>query len=182
MFFTLTSVSGLQWGDLTEPSAAHLACIWSWLKINFHVMDSGKLIIVQLQIHARKLLVRTNYTLPRSVERAKKKKKIQARNDRCLYCHTRYMVNKSFWINVGKCNKHTRSPRARANQPPKIIYFQVRSIYDACASLWVKIMQLFFCCIWAITVNTAVRTNCALRRSAESAKKIIIQVRSNRCL
>ena len=63
--------SGLQWGDLTKPSAPHVACIWIWITINFHVMDSGKLIVVQLQIHARNLSIRTNYALRRPVELAK---------------------------------------------------------------------------------------------------------------
>ena len=36
--------------------------------MNFHVMDSGLLIVVQIQIHARKLSIRPNYALPRHVE------------------------------------------------------------------------------------------------------------------
>ena len=49
-----------------------------------------------------------------------------------------HMVSKCFWIDVGKGNKHIRSSRTGANQPPEIIYFQVRKIYDACAGLYVK--------------------------------------------
>ena len=33
-----------------------------------------------------------------------------------------HMVSKCFWIDVGKGNKHIRSSRTGANQPPEIYY------------------------------------------------------------
>ena len=42
------------------PSAARLARNWSWIAIYLHVMDSGKLFVIQRQIHAWNLSIRTN--------------------------------------------------------------------------------------------------------------------------
>lgn len=45
----------------------------SRMAINFHAIDSGKIIANQLQIHARELLIQANHALPLPVELAKKR-------------------------------------------------------------------------------------------------------------
>ena len=113
-------------------SAAPLECIWRWMTIDFHVMGSGKLIVIQHQIHGWCQYGQTfNYLYLFGEIKIKN----QVRSNRCL--HFLYMVHKSSWINVGKCRKTFWSPSARANQPPEKIHFQLRKyVAPAQACVW----------------------------------------------
>ena len=114
--------------------SGRLACIWSRMTIHFNVMESGTLVVIQLQVHARRLSIQTKHALLLPIELAKYKK--LPGSNRRLYLL--YMANKSYWINVGKIKKHIRFRRARASQPPEKSTFQVREISNAYAGLCMK--------------------------------------------
>ena len=128
--------------DLSKSSAARLSCTWSWMTTSFYLMDPGKLIVVQLRIHNRKLLIRTNNGLRRSVKLGKQKKQIPGAKQSVPLLP--YTVNKWSSITVGKCNYHMRSIFARANQPPETIYFQVRKNDAAVEACVEKLFSLSY--------------------------------------